>query len=74
MIKKKYVWKELSSDGLLKNPPAHGPYYNRDDRLQDMSFDTEEEAISLLEDYIKVNDLNYYFADMILITIYNKTY
>lgn len=41
----KYVWKELSSDGLLKDPEECGPYYDRDNiNGYDYGFDSEQEA------------------------------
>ncbi|MFA6199051.1 MAG: hypothetical protein WC679_01430 [Bacteroidales bacterium] len=70
MIKKRYYWKELTGDGLMKQPPKHGSYYSSDSRLQDESFETEQEAIELLEDYMKCNDLTYWFADMVLVPMY----
>lgn len=39
----KYKFYERSQDGLLKDPPTTGPYYDQDTSLRE-SFDTEQEA------------------------------
>lgn len=42
---KKYYWKELSSDGLLKDPPKIGPYYDEAELNNYVhGYDTPEEA------------------------------
>lgn len=43
MLTFKYKFYERSTDGLLKQPPAFGPYYERYDSLRDY-FDTEQDA------------------------------
>ena len=45
---KKLVWKELTDDGLLKEPPECGPYYSTESVNGWGGFDTEEEAVEKL--------------------------
>jgi len=48
MIKKKYYWKELTSDGLLKEPKEFGPYYSTESLNGWGGYDSEEAAIEKL--------------------------
>lgn len=50
-MKKRYEWRRLSDDGLLKNPEGCGPYYDRDESLTNGSWGTEAEAIDAYEDF-----------------------
>ena len=54
-VVKNYEWRELSSDGLLKSPPACGPYYDRDENLIYGSWSSEESAINALKEYVERN-------------------
>ena len=51
-IRVKYYWKELTSDGLLKEPKEAGPYYSTTNLNGYGGFDTEEEAVERLT-YVK---------------------
>lgn len=47
VLKTKYYWKELSDDGLLKEPPELGPYYDEVSlNHYGGGYDSEEEAYS----------------------------
>ena len=52
-MKKVYVWRYLTHDGLLKIPEGAGPSYNRD--YLDSEYDTEQEAIADYEEFAKLN-------------------
>jgi len=54
MIKKKYFWKEISGDGLIKNPKAFGPYYSTESLNCFCGFDNEKDAEDKL---IKINKI-----------------
>ena len=43
MLTFKFKFYERSPDGLLKQPPTFGPYYEQDDSLRGY-FDTEQDA------------------------------
>jgi hypothetical protein len=43
MLTFKYKFYERSTDGLLKQPPILGPYYEQDDSLRGY-FDSEQDA------------------------------
>lgn len=45
---KLYEWKVLTSDGLLKEPDEIGPHYAAES-LNGHGFESEEEAVSVLE-------------------------
>ena len=49
MIKKTYHWKEVTGDGLLKEPEEFGPYYDTESLNGWGGHDTEEEAFKKLE-------------------------
>jgi hypothetical protein len=53
MIKVTYKWKELSSDGLLKDVSEEGPDYSRDNLNGWGDFDSKEEAFEALEEWDK---------------------
>ena len=64
---KKYVWKLLSSDGLLKEVPTTGPYYDEDSITK--YHDTEAEAIAEYQRFSKVN--SYGVPDeLVLLTVW----
>jgi hypothetical protein len=67
---KKFTWKELSGDGLLKEPETIGTYYD-EIRLNGYEwFDTKEEAEAALLEFI---NLDPWFSgdDYVLVEIYN---
>ena len=72
-LKKLYYWKILSTDGLLKEPPAFGPYYDKeylnfDELTGQRGYETELDAIKHLE---RFKD-NIYSDDYILVPIYTS--
>jgi hypothetical protein len=48
-----YYWKELTEDGLLKEPADIGPYYNEDSFNGWYGFVTKEEALKRLDEIFK---------------------
>jgi len=70
MIVKKYAWKELSNDGLLKDVEDEGSYYSRESlNPYSGSFDTEKKAIDALELWVE----SYKFSigsNLTLVTFY----
>ena len=70
MIKTEYIWKELSSDGLLKEPKDIGPYYNTDNvNPYSGGYESREEAIEALISYCERNELTYdefYLAEKVV--------
>ncbi len=53
----RFFWKEISEDGLLKEPPKKGPYYNEVCLNNYSGYETREEA---LEDWLKLAKQDYY--------------
>ena len=49
VFNKRYQWRILSEDGLLKTVPPVGPYY--DEETLDGYFDSEEEAFEAFRVY-----------------------
>lgn len=49
MIKKTYRWKEVTEDGLLKEPKEFSKSYNTDCLNNVDGYDTEEQAYKKLE-------------------------
>jgi hypothetical protein len=48
-LTKKYYWRDLTSDGLLREPDETGPYYSRESLNNcGCGFDTEEQAFAAL--------------------------
>jgi hypothetical protein len=68
---KKYVWRELTDDGILKKPEAFGPYYERDETLRFGGWDTEEDAVAA---YKKVYDCYKYQvnSEFVLVCIWSE--
>ena len=67
-VSKKYFWREISSDGLVKSPRDVGAYYNPDNVNKSSGFDSELEAMDALEKFNK--NYPYEAGDLTLITIY----
>ena len=53
MIKKKYYWKELTSDGLLKEPKEFGLHYDTESLNDWVGHHSEETAIERLIEITK---------------------
>jgi len=49
MIKKTYHWKEITDDGLVKEPPKFGPHYSTESLNGWGGHDSEAEAFKQLE-------------------------
>lgn len=72
MLDKRYYWKHLTDDGLLKDPEALGPYYSSVDFNSYDGFDSEEEAIKHYE-YI-IDSFKYGVEySLVLITVYRQS-
>lgn len=68
-LRVKYYWKELTSDGLLKEPKEAGPYYDKVSLNGWGGFDTEEEAIERLVK-MKVEHEYQFTDDYVLVKVY----
>lgn len=71
MINSKLYWKELTSDGLLKEPKDLGPYYSTDSINQYDGFDTEDEAIKRLNKMVEIHKWDIP-PKLILIRVYSR--
>lgn len=69
MIKKTYHWKEITSDGLVKEPEEFGPYYSTESLNGWGGHDSEEKAYKKLEYMYKVYSFGFP-ASLTLITKY----
>lgn len=71
MLKKRYLWKELTSEGRLINPHPIGPYYD-EDNFNDVSgagFSSVEEAEEKLTFLVEKHG-RYCMHELVLITEY----
>ena len=67
----KYYWKQISADGLVKEPEEAGPYYSRDTLNGWCGFESEEEAEQALIKWFA--DYKYGVgSDFVLVKIYNR--
>lgn len=48
-MKKRFYWKELTDDGLIKEPKDVGPHYNSDSFNMWSGHESEEAAVEHLE-------------------------
>ena len=75
MVKKRYFWKVLSQDGLLKEPREVGPNSSSRESLNDCNgFDSEDEAVRHLEAMAeKYKGITFYGVpgSLVLITEYD---
>lgn len=73
-LEKRFYWKELSGDGLLKEPPRRGPYYN--DISLNEGFSSEEKALAGLDTYFNHKPYDgedvYSCVSLVLITVYES--
>ena len=72
-IQVKYYWRELSTDGLLKEPPVAGPYYNTTNMNTmgwNYGYQSEEKAVEALKSFLEEADL-YPSIDLVLVPIYS---
>ena len=54
----KYYWKEISSDGLVKNPEPIGPYYS-ETILDEYGYDSKEDALKDFKRYCNAQEYFY---------------
>lgn len=68
-MQKRYEWRELSEDGLLRKPPECGPRYDRETINGYYGFSSEEEA---LEAYAAFKKAHKYGVpnELVLVTFY----
>lgn len=69
-LEKRFCWKVLSEDGLLKDHRPIGPYYSQMTFGED--FDTEQDAVEALSRWKKANE--YMENEMVLITTYRQVW
>jgi hypothetical protein len=67
-MEKLFDWRELTEDGLLKNVPEHGPYYDR--KSVGGPFKTEEEAMEAMR--LFQQDKFLYCNDYVLVPVYRR--
>jgi hypothetical protein len=69
-MERRYEWRELTDDGLLKKPQDTGPYYDTDNVNHYGGYQTEEQAIAGLKAYA---DRTRWGStdDMVLVAIYS---
>jgi hypothetical protein len=73
-VKKYFVWRIITDDGLVKNPDSFGPYYDKEyiNGYYDDGFGTEQEAMDKLGEF----DQRFPWSiqgDWTLITLYTVT-
>lgn len=69
-MKKKLYWKELTDDGLLKDPAELGPYYSKESISSWDGFDSEDEAVKKLAEMKEAYKFDVR-GNYILVTIYS---
>jgi len=65
----RYEWKELTEDGLLKEPKDVGPYYSRETLNGYGGFETEDSAVEEYERFKKAHGWSC-SSELILVKIY----
>lgn len=66
---KKYLWKELTKDGLLKEPEVKTPH-NFTVNLNNLGgYRSEEESVKAMSEFQKAFS-NYLCAEYVLVTVY----
>lgn len=48
-MKKRYEWRELTDDGLMKKPESVGPYYDQENVNTYGGYASEDEAVAAYE-------------------------
>lgn len=73
-LEKRFYWKDLSTDGLLKEPSPTGPHYDEVELNNYCGFKTEDEALEALDRYLKhgagSREDVYQYVSFVLITTY----
>ena len=69
-VQKRLYWKVVSEDGLLKEPRKYGPVYDEKTINNYQGFETEEQAVQALRDFVSENDLWYAGNELTLVAIY----
>lgn len=71
-MKKRYLWKELTDDGLMKEPEPLGPYYSQDSwNGFGYGYESIEEAEAKYE-YMEKTYTYQVPYNMVLVTVYQK--
>ena len=69
-IQKRFDWRVITEDGLLKEPRKTGPYYDEKSLNTYSGFETEEEAVQALKDFVSENDYWYSGNELTLVAVY----
>lgn len=72
-MKKRYEWRELTDDGLLKYPKSCGPNYDLDETLSVGSWASEADAVSAFRAYQHKHGQSAP-NELVLVTIWNRDY
>ena len=68
-MKKRYEWRELSEDGILREPKECGPHYDRESVNTYGGFDSEDSACAAYDAFKKAH--KYGVAnELVLVTFY----
>lgn len=68
-MEKRYEWRELSEDGLLRKPQECGTRYDRESINGYYGFGTEEEALAAYAEFKKVHKYGVP-NELVLVTLY----
>jgi hypothetical protein len=66
-MKVRYEWREITDDGLLKQPDVIGPYYDETELNYDGGYESEEYAIEDLKRYQKTSG---WTVELVLVKTY----
>ena len=70
-MEKRYEWRELTDDGLLKAPKDCGPHYDRDESLPLGAWGTEEEAVAAYSEFLKKHEYSAN-SELVLVCIWRR--
>ena len=68
-MEKRLYWKELTDDGLMKEPQNVGPYYNQESFNMWSGHDSEESAVEHLEHLKRLHEYRVN-GNFVLVTVY----
>ena len=69
-VKKRYYWKVISEDGLLKPPNKYKNHYDESKLNPYDGFDNEEQAVATLENFLNNTEHWYSGGQLTLVAIY----
>ena len=69
-VKKRYYWKVVTEDGLLKVPNKYGPYYDESKLNPYDGFDDEAQAVIALELFLNTTKHWHAGGQLTLVAIY----